>query len=153
MASAAELRKHPGFLQVDWVAWKRVQRAIRKSADKDLPKRMGQANKKTGKFIIDKLKPRPTPRAVGRGRGAGVRPSASRREVLLRAGGSHRDDQAGPDAPKEQWGTRPDLSSLPNPPPRPHIRQTVADHRDEIEQFWLEAISKAMSGAFHDTKP
>lgn len=143
----ANLREHPGFLQVDWRSWKDLQRAIRKSADKDLPKRMGKANKKTGELVISKLQPQPTPRAVGRGRGAAVRPSASKREVLLRVGGAHRGSH------REQWGKNPDLSALPSPPPRPHIRQTVADHRDEIEQFWLAAISKAMSGAFHDTKP
>lgn len=147
MATAAELRKHPGYLEVDWKAWSDLQRAIRKSADRNLPKRLGQANKRTGKFIISKLTPRPTSRAVGEGRGAAVRPSASRREVLLRVGGSHRS------ARKEQWGTRPDFSAMPTPPPRPHIRETVARHRDEIEQFWLEAVSDALSDAFYETSP
>lgn len=153
MATPAQLRKHPGHISLDWRSWKDLQRAIRNSADKDLPKRMGKANKKTGKLVIQKLQPQPTSRAVGRGRGAAVRPSASRREVLLRAGGSHRADRSGPDAPREQWGPNPDLSSLPNPPPRPDIRETVARHRDEIEQFWLQAISDAMDDTFADTSP
>src|SRR5690606_36444435 len=61
---------------------KEFNRAVRAAKDKQLDKRIGQANKKIGQLVIDRLSPSPDPRAIGAGRGATVRPSASKREVL-----------------------------------------------------------------------
>lgn len=139
-----------GQIVVDQDSWKRLQRAMRSAADKDLPKRMGQANKEIGGWFIDeKLEPKPDPAAVGKGAGASVRPSASKREVLLRVGGAHRAGHT----PQMQWGKRPARRPGQQAPKRPYIRESVERNRDEIEQKWLEAISKAMDPAFHRTEP
>lgn len=139
-----------GEIQVDNDDWKRFQRAVRQSTDRDLPKKLGQANKKVGqRFISDWLDPKPDPAAVGQGAGATVRPSASKREVLLRVGGAHRAGHT----PQMQWGKRPGRPIRQQAPPRPYIRESVERRRDEIQQFWLEAISEAMDSAFYDTEP
>lgn len=124
-------------------------RAIRRAADTDLPKRLGQANKKIGQLVISKLQPRPTPAAVGTGAGAAVRPSASKRDVVLRVGGKHRADHS----PQMQWGKRPVREPGVAAPKRPYIRETVERHRDEIEDAWLRAVAEAMDPAFYDTDP
>lgn len=125
---------------------KEFQAASRRAVDSELPKRLGQAHKRIGELVISKLQPRPEPSATGTGAGAAVRASAAKREVLLRVGGSHRRKP-----PLSVWGrnrvTRVGLAT----PKRPYIRQTIDRHEDEIGKAYLEAISRAMSGAFHDT--
>lgn len=138
-----------GQVELDRDTWKQFQRTVRRSTDADLPKRIGQANKKIGQLVIDRLRPQPDPAAVGEGPGATVRPSASKREVLLRVGGKHRQGHA----PQMRWGKRAGRSLREQAPPRPFIRQTVEDNRGDIEQAWLEAISEAMDSAFHSTDP
>lgn len=138
-----------GQIELDQQSWRRFQRAVRRSVDRDLPKRLGQANKSIGAMVIAKLSPRPDPAAVGKGAGAAVRASAARREVLLRTGGKHRARHS----PQMQWGKRPGPLAFRRRPPRPYIRQTVEDHRDEIEQAWLKAVADAMKPAFHKTTP
>jgi hypothetical protein len=125
------------------------QRAARRAVDTELPRRLGQANKDIGRLVISKLRPRPDPRAVGVGAGAAVRPSASKREVLLRVGGKHRAGRT----PEMQWGRRPARIPGQRPPKRPYIRETVERHRGEIEDAWLAAVAKAMKPAFHTTEP
>lgn len=125
------------------------QRAARRAADSDLPRRLGRAHKHIGRLVIARLRPRPTPEAVGKGAGAAVRPSASKREVLLRVGGKHRADHT----PYMQWGKRPGRKVERDAPPRPYIRETVERNRDEIETAYLKAVSAAMAGAFADTEP
>lgn len=142
-------RQQFGQVVLDQQDWQRFQAAIRRSVDSDLPKRIGKANKKVGrKFIDEWLHPKPDPAAVGEGAGSTVRPSASKREVLLRVGGAHRAGHT-PEAP---WGKRPVRPFRPAPK-RPYIRESVDRHEDEIRDFWLEAISEAMDPAFHDTDP
>ena len=136
-----------GYIKVDGL--KPLQAKIRKSTDRDLPKRLGQANKQIGQLVIDKLRPRPQPDAVGQGAGASVRASASKRDVLLRVGGAHRRDHS----PQMQWGKRPARTPGRRAPKRPYIRGTVDDHRTEIYNAWLKAISDAMDPAFHKTEP
>jgi len=119
-----------------------LRRAIRKSTDTELPKRMGQAHKDVGRYVIARLRPRPDPDVVGRGAGATVRPSAAKREVILRSGGKHR---AG-NTPQQAWGKR-----QPSNPPanaRPFIVKTAEDHRDDIGRFYLAAIKQAVGPAF-----
>ena len=128
---------------------RQFNRAIRNAADTGLPKRMGQANKKVGaKFISEWLDPKPAPAAVGEGGGATVRPSASKREVLLRVGGKHRAAHS----PQMQWGKRV-VRPFSRAPKRPYIRGSVDRHEREIRDFWLEAVAEAMAPAFHDTQP
>jgi len=138
---------------------RQFNRAIRNAADTGLPKRMGQANKKVGaKFISEWLYPSSTPAAVGKGAGAAVRPSASKREVLLRVGGKHRvhDSIPKPTTSKDRyayayWGKRAGPLAFQRRPKRPHIRGSVDRHEREIRDFWLEAVAEAMAPAFHDT--
>lgn len=125
------------------------QRAARRAVDSDLPKRLGRAHKHIGALVIRRLRPSPDPAAVGEGAGASVRPSASRREVLLRVGGKHRDGHT----PYMQWGRRPGRRLDRNAPARPYIRQTVERNRDEIESAYLQAVSDALDGAFAETEP
>lgn len=133
-----------------------LNKAIRRSTDTELPKRIGQANKSIGQLVISKLEPASNPAAVGRGAGAAVRPSASKREVLLRVGGAHRAHESVPQPSRSknryalpQWGKQ-----IVNPwqraPDRPHILGTVEKHRKEIEKAYLDATQDAMSGAFAD---
>lgn len=136
-----------GEIKVDGL--KEFQRSARRAADTELPKRLGQVNKRIGALVISRLQPRPDPAAVGEGAGASVRPSASKREVLLRVGGKHRAGRT----PQMQWGKRPGRRVGSGAPKRPFIRETVERHREEIEQAWLQAVSDAMSGPFHDTEP
>ncbi len=135
-----------GKLQVDWRSHKQLQSALRHAADEELPKAMGRANKSVGQFIIDRLTPPPVPEAVGTGRGSNVRASASRRDVMLRVGGSHR----AANVPLAPWGRRIGRLIRSSAPPRPHVLGTAEKHRDDIERAYLDAVRAAMSGAFHD---
>ena len=122
---------------------KDFNRLTRKAVDRDLPKRLGQANKSVGQYIIARL-PQGDPRAVGAGGGSTVRPSATKREVLLRVGGNHR---AGQDVAPAllPWGRRL-VGSFKGAPRRPHIMGTVRDNRADIERTYMAAIRKAMAG-------
>lgn len=128
---------------------KEFQRASRRAVDSELPKRLGRAHKHIGQLVIARLQPRPNAAAVGVGGGSSVRPSASKREVLLRVGGAHRKNHS----PRMQWGKRPGRSADQQSTKRPYIRKTIEDNRDEIGTEYLKAISGAMSGAFAETKP
>jgi len=127
---------------------KQFQMAARRSVDAELPKRLGQAHKKIGELVISRLKPRPDPAAVGIGAGATVRASASKRDVILRVGGAHR-----PRPPMSIWGKQRVTQPGRHAPERPYIRGTIDRHEREIGDAYLKAISKAMSGAFAETKP
>lgn len=135
-----------GGLEIDGL--EAFQRRVSRAADKDLKKRMGRAHKRIGEKFASWLNPRPDPRAVGTGRGADVRPSASRSAVRLMAGGSHREDSAGPDAPLEQWGRKPARRIGETAPPRPHIIGTAEDHLDELELMYAEETMAALEPAF-----
>lgn len=143
------MAKPYGQVELDRDDWKRFQREVRRSTDQDLPKKIGQANRHIGALVISRLQPRPDPAAVGEGAGAEVRPSASKREVLLRVGGAHRAGHT----PQMRWGKRAGRPIRRQAPERPYIRQTVENNRDDIEQGWLHAISRAMDSAFHSTDP
>ena len=143
-----------GEIEINNADWKRFQRGIRRAVDTDLPKRLGQANKSIGQLVISRLSPRPDPAAVGAGAGAAVRASASRREVLLRVGGKHRENASLPHPTKSKaryalaaWGRR-SGGFFGRRPKRPHIRETVERNRPEIEQAWLDAVGQALRGPF-----
>lgn len=138
-----------GFGDIKIEGLKEFQRAARKGTDSELPKRLGRAHKHIGELVISKLSPAPTPAAVGVGGGSSVRPSASKRDVLLRVGGGHRAGHS----PEMQWGRKPGRRPGTPAPKRPYIKGTVDAHRGQIETEYLQAISAAMSGAFAETKP
>jgi hypothetical protein len=129
---------------------RRFNREVRRAADANLPRRIGEAHKRVGqKFIRDWLTPKPDPAAVGVGSGADVRPSATKREVQLLVGGAHRAGHT----PEMQWGKRPGRQPNEAAPKRPWIRGSVDRHQRDLEQEYLEAVSDAMSPAFYDTEP
>lgn len=131
---------------IELVGIKEFNRAVRRSTDQDLPKRIGQANKSIGQLVISKL-PQAGPQAVGTGAGATVRPSATKREVLLRVGGAARATRASARGTKlrvQQWGRTqvgPFVSGE-----RPHIIGTVNKNRREIENAYFKAIEEALTG-------
>lgn len=129
---------------------KEFNRAVRAAKDKELNKRIGQANKKIGQLVISRLSPSPDPRAVGAGRGATVRPSASKREVLLRVGGGHR--AAGAFTNMQPWGAKRVARPGTNTPPRPFIQGTADQNFDEIGDAWMDAIMDAFRPAFAEAR-
>lgn len=133
------------YIQVEGL--KEFNRAVTAAKDKELNRRIGQANKAIGQLVIDRLSPAPDPAAVGVGRGATVRPSATRREVLLRVGGSHR-----PKPPLSVWGARRVLRPGLQAPDRPFIQGTAERHFDEIGQAWLDAMVDALAPAFAEAE-
>lgn len=136
---------------IEVIGLKEFNLAVRRSVDVELPKRIGEANKRIGALVVSKLQPRPDPAAVGTGAGSSVRPSASKREVLLRVGGSHRS--SGEHTRKQPWGKRRVTPPGRHAPDRPNILGTVEAHQDQIERAWLVAISDAMEPAFYRTEP
>jgi len=148
------------FGEIDVDGLKEFQRAARRSTDTELPKRLGRAHKHIGQLVIDRLQPKPDPATVGKGAGAAVRASASKREVLLRVGGAHRANDSIPKPTQSKnryayayWGKRAGPLAFQRRPERPHIRGTIDRYADEIGDEYLEAISAAMSGAFAKTTP
>jgi len=134
----------PGRIELDGL--REFNRAVRKSTDRELPKRIGLANKSIGQLVISKL-PSGAPQAVGTGAGAAIRPSATKREVLLRVGGAHRANRAAETGKKTkvfQWGRRAVPPFIRNS--RPHIMGTVNDNRREIEKAYFKAIERALAG-------
>lgn len=134
-------------IEVDRQDMRRFNAAVRKAADRDLPKKIGQVNKQVGKLVISKLSPRPVPEAVGAGAGAAVRPSATKREVVLRVGGKHRDGADPRIVRMRQWGKR-SVRPFRASPPRPYIIETAEQHRDEILDLWMDGILAATRPAF-----
>jgi hypothetical protein len=128
--------KPPFRLEVE--GYKEFQRAVA-SADKELAKRIGEIHKDIGAFVISKLQPK----AVGEGAGARVRPSATRREVLLRVGGAHRSE----DPRVLQWGKRQEWPGG-KAPQRPDIIGTANQHQARIEQLLFDGIDKALKPPF-----
>jgi len=148
------------FGEIDVDGLKEFQRAARRSTDTELPKRLGRAHKHIGQLVIDRLYPSSNPAAVGKGAGAAVRASASKRDVLLRVGGKHRVHESIPKPTTSgdryayaYWGKRAGPLAFQRRPERPHIRGTIDRYADEIGDEYLEAISAAMSGAFAKTTP
>lgn len=129
---------------------KEFNRAVRAAKDKPLDKRIGQANKEIGRLVIERLSPTLDPLAVGAGRGASPRPSASKREVLLRVGGAHRE--AGENTAMQPWGAKRIAPVGSHTPPRSFIQGTAEDHFKEISQAWLDAMVEALAPAFAEAE-
>ncbi len=120
---------------------KELQAAIKRAQGK-LPASIGEAHKEVGRFVIGKLPPG-NPNAVGSGSGATVRPSATKREVILRVGSGART------ASKNQWGKVPVQPFVSG---RPYIVGTIKDNQDAIEQMFLDQIVKALEPAFYSVE-
>lgn len=125
----------PSF-RIEVEGYKEFARAVGR-ADAALGKQLGQVHKDIGAFVISKLQPK----SVGEGAGAKVRPSATRREVLLRVGGTWRDERA------RQWGRRQEFPGG-HAPDRPDIVGTAERHQKEIEQRLLDAIDTTFKPPF-----
>lgn len=129
---------------------KEFNQAVRQAKDKALDKRIGQANKKIGELVISRLAPALNPAAVGAGRGAKPRASASKREVLLRVGGAHR--AAGPHTNMQPWGAKRVTPVGKSAPARSFIQGTAEAQFGEISAAWMDAIIDAFAPAFADAK-
>lgn len=126
-----------GSKQIRIEGWRELQREISRASDKDLPKQIGRVHKEVGEMVISRLRPQ----SVGSGAGASVRPSATRREVILRVGGGHRDVRL------LQWGRRQEWPGG-DAPDRPDIIGTARRHEDEIIDALLEGVEKALKPPF-----
>ena len=131
-----------GHIQVE--GWKPLRRDIRRAVDQDMPRRMGQAHRNVGLYVKRLVDARSDPAAVGAGRGADVRPSSSRREVLVRVGYGTRK------APVAPWGIR-QVQPVGPRPPRPHIVGIINDDRASIEREFFDQVMAAAAPPFYST--
>lgn len=137
--------KPPFRYEVEGLA--ELRRALRGAEQKDIRRELGQENKRIGGEIIAQL--RPTPREVGEGAGAKVRPLARAFDVSLRTGGKHRTTRSDgtpmePDRIKfRQWGRR--YRDRRNR--RPFILGAATATLPKIEQRYLEGLGRALSKA------
>lgn len=129
----------PAPFRIEVEGYKEFQAAARKARG-ELPKVLGQLHKDIGTFIISRLHPP----AVGSGAGARVRPSASKRDVLIRVGGGHRNN----DPRKLQWGKTQEFDDDGRAPERPDILGTARKHQQRIEEMLLRGIEKNFKPPF-----
>lgn len=94
-------------------------------------------NRTLGERIIARAGPKPT--AVGAGRGAVPRPSASRNVLRIMAGGAHRAGAV----PVRQWG----LQVVPRQTPRPFLTRAAAEEIPRIQAEWLDTLLRIASRA------
>lgn len=127
----------PEGVRIDWSDLDRFLRELRRAADVELPKEIGQVNKEIGKYVIARLQPK----TVGAGAGASVRPSATKREVLLRVGFSGRNSHA------LQWGRR-QVWPGGSAPERPNIAATAEAHQPQLIDMFRRGINRALIPPF-----
>jgi len=130
-----------GFAHIQVEGLRELQAAIKRQQGQ-LPKAIGDAHKRIGQFIIGRIPPG-DPHAVGAGSGASVRPSATKREVLLRVGHTAREER------KQQWGKK---IVQPFAPGRPYILGVVDENEDEIEQMFLDEMTAILGPAFFEAE-
>ena len=130
---------------------KELQAGLRDAQGK-LPKALGEAHKRVGTFIISKL-PEASPEAVGSGTGSVVRASATKRDVILRAGTSVRATRAREDhvpVKFEQWG-KTQVQPFEKGG-RPYIVGTIEENLAEIEQMFLDEMLKVVGPHFYSAR-
>jgi hypothetical protein len=125
-------------IQIDGL--RELQRDLKASQGK-LPKALGEAHKNVGRFVISKV-PQGDPHAVGAGSGATIRPSATKRDVLLRVGYGAREHHF------QQWGETRVMPFAPGPHSRPHIVGTIEQNRGAIVEKFLDETMKALKSVF-----
>jgi hypothetical protein len=117
-----------------------LNRLLKATGDKDLPKELGQVHKKIGEMVIRRLGGTST--GVGEGRGENIRPSAAKREVLLNVGGSHRRGTGR----KRQWGLR-QVWPGGRHPDRPHLIGAAMQIQDQIEREYMDGVEAVIRRA------
>ncbi len=129
---------------------KEFQAGLRDAQGK-LPKALGESHKRVGQFIISKIPPG-NPNAVGAGTGSIPRASATKRDVLIRVGGSFR----GKIAAEQQvpvnyitWGKTP---VMPFESGRPYIVGTIEENMAEIEDMFMDEMLKVAGRPFYSAK-
>jgi ribose 5-phosphate isomerase len=130
---------------------KEFQQGLRDAQNK-LPKALGEAHKRVGTFIISKL-PEASPEAVGIGTGSTVRASATKRDVILRAGTTARVGRASEQRTSikaQQWG-KTEVQPFEKGG-RPYIVGTIEEHQDEIVEMFKEEMLKVVGGAFYSAR-
>lgn len=125
--------------RIEVEGYKEFISAARK-AQGNLPKKLGELHKDIGAFIISKMHPP----AVGSGAGAKVRPSASKRDVLIRVGGGWRNNN-----PRVlQWGKTQEFDDDGSAPERPDILGTAERYQRQIEDMLMRGIEKNFKPPF-----
>jgi hypothetical protein len=132
-----------GLAHIEIEGYKEFQRDLKRATGK-MPKALGEAHKKTGALIISKLSPAPMPESVGEGFGAAVRPSATKRDLVILAGHGGRVR-----SPLDQWGKKV-VQPFKGAPPRPYIVQTALDHEGEIREYLMNELMDVLAGAFYE---
>lgn len=126
-----------GAAHIEVEGLKELQTAIKRQQGK-LPAAIGEAHKEIGQFIIGKL-PEGDPHAVGMGSGATVRPSATKRDVVLRVGHGAREGH------KPQWGSK---EVQPFESGRPYIVGAIQDNQEQIEEMFMKKYMDVLGPAF-----
>lgn len=125
------------MIKLDMSDVDRFRRDLRKATDVDLPKEIGLVHKEIGRLVISKLRPP----SVGAGTGASVRPSATKREALLRVG------HGGRASAKPQWG-RQQLWPGGEAPDRPNILGTAQANETVLMDMLRKGIDRALIPPF-----
>lgn len=126
-----------GGIRLDTSDIDRFLSQLRRATDVELPGEIGKVHKEIGRMVISKLRPP----AVGAGAGASVRPSAAKREVLLRVGFGGRNRHA------LQWGRR-QVWPGGSAPARPDILGTAQDNEAEMIRMFEKGINRALVPPF-----
>src|SRR5512139_869930 len=129
-------------IQIEGLA--ELQAAIKRQQGK-LPAAIGEAHKEVGRFVIGKV-PAGDSHAVGAGSGATIRPSATKRDVIIKVGHGART------AAYQQWGKRVINPPAPGPGSRPHIVGAIEQNQEAIEQKFMDEIIKALEPAFYSAE-
>jgi hypothetical protein len=133
--------KAPISAHIQIVGAREMQAALKKAEGK-LPKALGEAHKEIGRFIIGKIGAG-DPHAVGEGSGANVRPSATKRAVVLRVGHGKRSRHG------DQWGRTP---VQPFRSGRPYLIGALEENEQEIRNEYARQITKYLKPYFADTR-
>ena len=134
-----------GFAHLEVEGLKEFQADLKRQQGK-LPDVLGQIHKELGQFIIGKL-PEGNPYAVGAGTGAAVRPSATKRDVVLRAGYGAREAIIGSrGGVLPQWGK---TVVQPFESGRPYIVGAIEENEEAIYQKFIDRYTEALAPAFY----
>lgn len=125
-------------LRIQLEGWNEFVAQAKKAKDKEMMKRLGQVNKQAGAQILGML----DPPAVGKGRGAKPRPSATVRDIMIMSGTSARGGDH-----ELQWGKE-QLWPGGRAPKRPYILAAAERHFPQIEDKWMNAILAALKPPF-----